>query len=79
MLPGTYIYEHPDEFALHHTSGQPGWNGDWSQYHIHHNDRHWWGTEDQFAQVQQGYEQLAAMVDELWPERHHVPTPAPAV
>ncbi|MFI1172911.1 B12-binding domain-containing radical SAM protein [Streptomyces melanogenes] len=78
-LPGTYVYEHPDEFALHHTSSQPGWNGDWSQYHIHHNDRHWWGTEDQFAQVQQGYEQLAAMVDELWPERHHVPTPAPVV
>ena len=78
-LPGTYVYDHPDEFGLHHTSSQPGWSGDWSQYHIHHNDRHWWGTEDQFAEVQQGYEQLAAMVEELWPERHHAAPGAPTV
>lgn len=77
-LPGTYVYDHPEEFNLHHTSSQPGWKGDWSQYHIHHNDKHWWGTEDQFAQVQAGYEQLSAMVGELWPDRHQLPASAPA-
>ncbi|WP_051856149.1 B12-binding domain-containing radical SAM protein [Streptomyces sp. NRRL B-1347] len=76
-LPGTYVYDHPEEFSLHHTSSQPGWTGDWGQYHIHHNDQHWWGTEQQFAQVQAGYEQLAAMVGELWPDRHQLPAPAP--
>ncbi|MFH9425170.1 B12-binding domain-containing radical SAM protein [Streptomyces sp. NPDC017529] len=75
-LPGTYVYDHPEEFDLHGTSSQPGWNGDWGQYHIHHNDTHWWGTEEQFAEVQAGYEQLAAMVDELWPDRHQLPTSA---
>ncbi|MGW6454658.1 B12-binding domain-containing radical SAM protein [Streptomyces sp. NPDC055078] len=77
-LPGTYVYDHPDEFDLHGTSSQPGWAGDWGQYHIHHNDKHWWGTEDQFAEVQAGYEQLAAMVGDLWPDRHQLPASAPA-
>ncbi|MEV6551495.1 radical SAM protein [Streptomyces sp. NPDC051597] len=75
-LPGTYVYDHPAEFALRHTSSQPGWDGDWSQYHIHHNHRHWWGTDEQFTAVQTGYEQLSAMVDSLWPERHHPPQPS---
>ncbi|MEU2872421.1 radical SAM protein [Streptomyces olivoreticuli] len=76
-LPGTYVYDHPDEFDLHGTSHQPGWNGDWSQYHIHHNDKHWWGTEDQFAEVQTGYEELSALVDELWPDRHQLSASTP--
>ncbi|MET9291000.1 radical SAM protein [Streptomyces sp. NPDC003077] len=75
-LPGTYVYDHPDEFDLHGTSNQPGWKGDWSQYHIHHNDKHWWGTEEQFVEVQAGYEQLAAMIRELWPDRHQRPSAA---
>ncbi|MGK5533561.1 B12-binding domain-containing radical SAM protein [Streptomyces sp. URMC 129] len=76
-LPGTYVYDHPEEFGLRGTSGQPGWDGDWSKYHIHHNHRHWWGTDEQFSHVQAGYAELAAMVDELWPDRHQLPSPAP--
>jgi radical SAM superfamily enzyme YgiQ (UPF0313 family) len=74
-LPGTYVFDHPDEFNVHHTSSQPGWDGDWSQYHIHYNDKHWWGTEEQFAQVQAGYEELSAMVEHLWPDRHQQSNP----
>jgi anaerobic magnesium-protoporphyrin IX monomethyl ester cyclase len=69
-LPGTYVYDHPEEFGLHGTDRDPGWDGDWSRYHIHHNHRHWWGTPADFAAVQAGYEQLRDVVERLWPERH---------
>jgi radical SAM superfamily enzyme YgiQ (UPF0313 family) len=72
-LPGTYVYDHPDEFALRGTDRDPDWDGNWSRYHIHHNDQHWWGTHEQFAQMQTGYERLAAMVHDLWPDRHARP------
>jgi anaerobic magnesium-protoporphyrin IX monomethyl ester cyclase len=74
-LPGTYVYDHPDEFSLRGTDRDPDWDGDWSRYHIHHNHRHWWGDEWDFASLQQGYEELSAVVDELWPERHAAKAP----
>lgn len=74
-LPGTYVYDHPAEFGLRGTDRDPGWDGDWSRYHIHHNQQHWWGSAQDFAQVQHGYDQLRAMVDQLWPERFTDPTP----
>ena len=69
-LPGTYVYDHPDEFALRGTDRDTDWDGDWDRYHIHHNTRHWWGSEHDFAAVEQGYHELAAVVAELWPDRH---------
>lgn len=74
-LPGTYVYDHPDEFDLRGTDRSPGWDGDWSRYHIHHNQHHWWGSDQDFGLVQQGYEQLREFVDVTWPERFTVPTP----
>lgn len=74
-LPGTYVYDHPEEFDLHGTDHDPGWDGDWGRYHIHHNHLHWWGSAEDFALVQRGYEDLAAMVDRLWPERFADPVP----
>jgi hypothetical protein len=72
-LPGTYVYDHPDEFDLHGTEHDPGWDGDWAAFHIHHNNRHWWGSKADFAAVQHGYEELRAMVEGLWPDRHQPP------
>jgi radical SAM superfamily enzyme YgiQ (UPF0313 family) len=72
-LPGTYVYDHPDEFDLHGTDRDPDWDGDWSRYHIHHNERHWWGSAKDFALVQRGYEQLREYVDATWPQRFTVP------
>lgn len=69
-LPGTYVYEHPEEFALRGTDRDPDWDGDWGRYHIHHNTRHWWGSERDFQALEQGYAELAAVVEELWPDRH---------
>lgn len=74
-LPGTYVYDHPEEFDLHGTDRDPGWDGDWSRYHIHHNHLHWWGSQADFADVQAGYEELRGMVDRLWPERFADPAP----
>ncbi len=68
-LPGTYVYDHPEEFDLHGTDRDPGWDGDWSRYHIHHNHLHWWGSDQDFSLVQRGYEELRGRVDRLWPER----------
>lgn len=68
-LPGTYVYDHPEEFDLHGTDRHPDWDGDWSRYHIHHNHLHWWGSDQDFSLVQRGYEELRGMVDRLWPER----------
>jgi radical SAM superfamily enzyme YgiQ (UPF0313 family) len=71
-LPGTYVYNNPEEFSLRNTDRQQGWNGDWSRYHIHHNPEHWWGTEEDFQKVEAGYKLLKDYVDAEWPERYHL-------
>ncbi|WP_170323801.1 B12-binding domain-containing radical SAM protein [Cryptosporangium phraense] len=68
-LPGTYVYENPAEFGLRGTDQDPDWDGDWSRYHIHHNHLHWWGSNEDFDEMQHGYDELAGMVARLWPER----------
>jgi len=78
-LPGTYVYDHPEEFALRGTDRNGDWDGDWSRYHIHHNARHWWGSDHDFRQVQRGYDELAAVVHEFWPDRHDTPRALPTV
>jgi radical SAM superfamily enzyme YgiQ (UPF0313 family) len=69
-LPGTYVFDNPEEFALHGTNHDPDWDGDWSKYHIHHNHHHWWGTADQFKVVNESYNQLSDLVNSMWPPRH---------
>lgn len=77
-LPGTYVYDHPQEFGLRGTDRDPGWDGDWSRYHIHHNTQHWWGSGQDFAHVQQGFDQLRDFVERRWPERFTDHPPAAA-
>lgn len=76
-LPGTYVYDHPAEFGLRGTDRDPEWDGDWSRYHIHHNTRHWWGSDQDFVQVQDGFDRLREFVDRRWPERFARPPAAP--
>lgn len=45
---------------------QPGWDGDWSAFHIHHNTRRWWGTDAQWAQVETSYRRLCDFVEATW-------------
>ncbi|HTL66698.1 MAG TPA: radical SAM protein [Lacunisphaera sp.] len=71
-LPGTYVYQHPQEFSLRGTDTDAAWDGNWSKYHIHHNDRHWWGSEKDFEEQAAGYKVLNDYIDANWPDRHEV-------
>lgn len=67
-LPGTYVYEHPEEFHLRGTDKNEDWDGDWSKYHIYHNAQHWWGSEHDFENLNIAYNKLREFVDATWPE-----------
>jgi len=69
-LPGTYVYDHPEEFGLHGTDKDAGWSGDWSSYHIHHNTKHWWGTDADFKELEAGYLELRHFIERTWPDPH---------
>jgi anaerobic magnesium-protoporphyrin IX monomethyl ester cyclase len=69
-LPGTYVYSHPEQFSLHGTDQDPGWNDGWERYHIHHNDEHWWGSMKDFAEVNRSYALLNDFVNATWPPAH---------
>jgi anaerobic magnesium-protoporphyrin IX monomethyl ester cyclase len=65
-LPGTQVYEQPAKYGIKGTHLQPGWDGDWSAFHIHHNDRRWWGTDAEWAQVESSYRRLRNFIEETW-------------
>lgn len=65
-LPGTQVYDQADSYDVHGTHLQPGWDGDWSKFHIHHNDQHWWGTDADWAETEQSYQRLRAFVEDRW-------------
>jgi anaerobic magnesium-protoporphyrin IX monomethyl ester cyclase len=65
-LPGTQVYANPDAYGVTGTHLQPGWDGDWSAFHIHHNTRRWWGTDSQWAHVQSSYQRLHDFVEATW-------------
>jgi anaerobic magnesium-protoporphyrin IX monomethyl ester cyclase len=65
-LPGTQVYDRPDAYGISGTHLQPGWDGDWSAFHIHHNARRWWGTDAQWAQVESSYWRLHGFIEAAW-------------
>ncbi|PRY21983.1 B12-binding domain-containing radical SAM protein [Pseudosporangium ferrugineum] len=65
-LPGTQVYEQAALHRIHGTHLQPDWDHDWAKFHIHHNDRHWWGDEREWAETQQSYERLRDFVESAW-------------
>jgi anaerobic magnesium-protoporphyrin IX monomethyl ester cyclase len=65
-LPGTQVYANPDAYGVTGTHLQPGWDGDWSAFHIHHNTRRWWGTDTQWAVVQSSYQRLHDFIEATW-------------
>jgi anaerobic magnesium-protoporphyrin IX monomethyl ester cyclase len=69
-LPGTYIFEHAAEFQIRGTNQSPDWDGDWEKYHIHHNNRHWWGTTADFEEVNTSYQLIHHFVDAYWPQKY---------
>jgi len=65
-LPGTQVYANPDAYGVTGTHLQPGWDGDWSAFHIHHNTRRWWGTDAQWAVVESSYQRLRDFIEAIW-------------
>jgi radical SAM superfamily enzyme YgiQ (UPF0313 family) len=75
-LPGSDVYKNPERYGLRTDRVGDGREGDWSQFHIHHNTHHWWGDDRDFAEVEAGYRELADVVEALWPDRHGAGVPA---
>lgn len=67
-LPGTYVYQNPQLFDLKNTDKSENWDGDWSKYHIHHNNIHWWGSKKDFETVNKSYKRLKKVVIDKWGE-----------
>jgi radical SAM superfamily enzyme YgiQ (UPF0313 family) len=65
-LPGTQVYEQAAAHRIRGTHLQPGWDHDWAKFHIHHNDRHWWGSEQDWAETQESYERLRDFIESAW-------------
>ncbi|MFE0020349.1 B12-binding domain-containing radical SAM protein [Amycolatopsis sp. NPDC059021] len=65
-LPGTQVYDQADRYQIHGTHLQADWDGDWSKFHIHHNERHWWGGPEQWAETEQTYRMLREFVETNW-------------
>lgn len=66
-LPGTQVYDVPmGPPPIHGTHLTADWDGDWEKFHIHHNDRHWWGSGADFAEVQESYAALEDFVEQRW-------------
>lgn len=64
-LPGTEAYDEAENYGIHPTHrDKVGWDGDWSRYHIHHNDSHWWGTDEEFNELQSSFELLESFIGE---------------
>lgn len=65
-LPGSEVYEHASKYGIHGTHHQPDWDGDWARFHIHHNSRHWWGSDDEWAETEASYQMLRKFIEERW-------------
>jgi radical SAM superfamily enzyme YgiQ (UPF0313 family) len=65
-LPGTQVYDQADAYGVRGTHLQPDWDGDWSKFHIHHNERRWWGTDAQWQETDQSYCRLRDFIEENW-------------
>jgi anaerobic magnesium-protoporphyrin IX monomethyl ester cyclase len=65
-LPGTEVYERAALLGVRGTHLQPGWDGNWAKFHIHHNNERWWGSDQQWAEVENSYALLRDFVESGW-------------
>lgn len=59
-LPGSRVYNEAKENRLIIAED------DWSRCHIHHNPNHWWGSEEEFAIVEEAYARLDEFIQKHW-------------
>jgi radical SAM superfamily enzyme YgiQ (UPF0313 family) len=67
-LPGSYVFNNPSKFDLHTVENKYK-DQDWRRYHIHHNDYHWWGSDNDFSIMNSAYLKLREYVKKTWPPR----------
>jgi anaerobic magnesium-protoporphyrin IX monomethyl ester cyclase len=65
-LPGTQVYDQANIYGVRGTHLQPDWDDNWSKFHIHHNERHWWGTNTDWAETERSYQRLRGFVEDHW-------------
>lgn len=63
-LPGSYVYENASDFNLL----VPQQGNYWDNYHINHNQLHWWGSEQDYDIMTQAYNRLNTFVERTWPQ-----------
>ena len=62
----TQVYDQADLYGVRGTHLQPGWDGDSSKFHIHHNEQHWWGTNSDWMETERSYWRLRGFVEDRW-------------
>lgn len=62
-LPGSYVFKNPNLFDLN----IPKHISDWGKFHIYHNNYHWWGSKEDFQQVEFAYQGLRRFIADHWP------------
>ncbi|HEX5406279.1 MAG TPA: radical SAM protein [Pseudonocardiaceae bacterium] len=65
-LPGTQVYEQAATHGIRGTHLQSDWDGDWSKFHIHHNQHQWWGTDRDWEETERSYGVLKEFVEANW-------------
>lgn len=64
-LPGSYVFENPNLFNLNLSKH----SSDWEKFHIYHNNYHWWGSEEDFQEMELSYYKLKRFIIDKWPEK----------
>jgi len=62
-LPGSYVFRNPDLFDIN----IPKHISDWRNFHIYHNNHHWWGSNEDFRQMELAYQELRMFIADYWP------------
>jgi radical SAM superfamily enzyme YgiQ (UPF0313 family) len=65
-LPGTQVYAQADRIGIRGTHLQADWDGDWSKFHIHHNELRWWGSDRDWRELETSYHKLRDFVEARW-------------
>ena len=68
-LPGSFVFNNPQKYHLTSHGLFKHFNDvDWSNFHIYSNNLHWWGSPEQYAELQYSYNILADYIDSEYNE-----------
>jgi len=58
-LPGSYIFSNHQKYNIILSEN-------WDDYHIYHNDKHWWGSRKDYKILQESYKAIKDFIDNTW-------------